>query len=229
MKLLQHSENLLMLFNGCDDDVRYVVVEPEYVKHHHRLIKDDEFVVWTFLSVPFRTRLTHTLHLRTTGLEHKCFGVKTTSFGAAVPFLPFNMWIGGGKGEKFKSSSIKLNFTSFLSSQNHLILTYTQEGHNSSKDLKILNNWLLRDWAAHLAKRMHTRKLHVCVNLIMFHVIIFRFSYFHDYGNMKVFIVFNGWRGNVKQIFDFNFSQFLMACSARKSIINLGRERKAWN
>lgn len=45
MKLLQHSENLLMLFNGCDDDVRYVVVEPEYVKHHHRLIKDDEFVV----------------------------------------------------------------------------------------------------------------------------------------------------------------------------------------
>lgn len=99
---------------------------------------------------------------------------------------------GGGKGEKFKSSSIKLNFTSFLSSQNHLILTYTQEGHNSSKDLKILNNWLLRDWAAHLAKRVHTRKLHVCVNLIMFHVIIFRFSYFHDYGNMKVFIVFNG-------------------------------------
>lgn len=45
MKLLQHSENLLMLFNGCDDVVLYVVVEPEYVKHHHRLIKDDEFVV----------------------------------------------------------------------------------------------------------------------------------------------------------------------------------------
>lgn len=115
--------------------VRYVVVGPEYVKHHHRLIKDDEFVVWTFPSVSSHTRLAHTLHLCcTTGLEHECFGVKTTSLGAAVPFSLSTCELGGRKRrEKFKSSSIKLNFTSFLSFQNHLILTYTQEGHNSSK------------------------------------------------------------------------------------------------